>query len=97
MKDDNWENVYKTINVLKTVYKDQNVKINQAMSSKRKKKKLYNKDLEKRTNDLKAALEAYDVEDTYEVKLRKLHIIASKIAVDVSIDVTDENASLNDE
>ena len=97
LKDDNWQNTHKIVNVLKTVYKDQDYKINKSLSGKNKKKKNYNKDLEKRNADVKDALKVYMEQETYEVKLRQLHIIASKLNVEVNVDISDETYSPDDE
>ena len=69
------------------------MKIDEENSNNSKKKKNYNKDLEKRNIDVKNAVEAYDIEDTYEVKLQKLHLLASKLTIDVNVDITDENCT----
>ena len=89
IKNGNFKNIFKCINVLRTLYKEEDVKIDSALGGDKHRKRMAV--FEKRDEKIIACLEVYAEQNTYETKLRQLHILAAKLTLDVLTDVQDEN------
>ena len=94
IKNGNFKNIFKCINVLRVIYKEEDVNIDAALNAGEKKHRKRVADFEKRDEKIIACLEVYAKLKTYETKLRQLHNLASKLTLDVLNDITDENAHL---
>ena len=94
-KGENFKNIFKTINVLRKIYSDEDVNIDNQLGGKKYRKR--NAVFEKRNDKIIAVLEVYGRQKTYPTKLRQLHIIAAKLVLDVLTDIQDENANFPDE
>ena len=94
---ENFKNIFKTINVLRKIYKDEDIKIDEQLAGKKRRKRMAK--FETRDEEIIAVLRVYKEQETPETKLRQLHIIASKLVVapDVLVDIQDENANFPDE
>ena len=94
MQNGNFQNFFKTVNVLRKINSDSIVKIDNALAGKKHRQRT--KDFEKRDDEIIEILKVYEKQSTFPTKLRQLHLIASKLIVEVLTDIQDDTVDDED-
>ena len=91
MQKNSFQNIFKSINVLRHIYKIEDVNIDEALAGKRHRQRT--KVFEERDEKIRKILEVYLKQETLQTKLRQLHLIAAKLTIDVNTDIQDETVT----
>ena len=94
IKTESFNNVFKTINVLRKINEEEIINIDDQLAGKKQRKRVA--EFDARDDKIRAILEVYAKQNTIPTKLRQLHLIAAKLTLDVSTDIQDENVDDDD-